>query len=82
MRGQMETHVKELERVYTSLTATEQKHLKCQESLQQFQGICAAQAYTVRELQGQVFSIFLILASCAKKLFGMISPVEGTRVSV
>ncbi|XP_049627207.1 protein BCAP isoform X1 [Suncus etruscus] len=54
MRGQMETHVKELERVYTSLTATEQKHQKCQESLQQFQGRCAAQAYTVRELQGQV----------------------------
>ncbi|MXQ86091.1 hypothetical protein E5288_WYG002083 [Bos mutus] len=54
MRGQMESHLKELERVRGSLTAVEQRLQECQESLQHHKGKCADQAHTVRELQGQV----------------------------
>uniref|UniRef100_A0AAA9SNN7 Outer dense fiber of sperm tails 2 like n=1 Tax=Bos taurus TaxID=9913 RepID=A0AAA9SNN7_BOVIN len=54
MRGQMESHLKELERVRDSLTAVEQRLQECQESLQHHKGKCADQAHTVRELQGQV----------------------------
>ncbi|XP_060977470.1 protein BCAP isoform X2 [Dama dama] len=54
MRGQMESHLKELERVRDSLTAVEQRLQECQESLQHHKGRCADQAHTVRELQGQV----------------------------
>ncbi|XP_072830152.1 protein BCAP isoform X5 [Vicugna pacos] len=54
MRGQMESHLKELEHVRDSLTAVEQRLHECQESLQHCKGKCADQAHTVRELQGQV----------------------------
>ncbi|XP_040088346.1 protein BCAP isoform X5 [Oryx dammah] len=54
MRGQMESHLKELECVRDSLTAVEQRLQECQESLQHHKGKCADQAHTVRELQGQV----------------------------
>ncbi|XP_032350614.1 protein BCAP isoform X3 [Camelus ferus] len=54
MRGQMESHLKELEHVRDSLTAAEQRLHECQESLQHCKGKCADQAHTVRELQGQV----------------------------
>ncbi|XP_068396334.1 protein BCAP isoform X3 [Eschrichtius robustus] len=54
MRGQMESHLKELEHVRDSLTAAEQRLHECQESLQHHKGKCADQAHAVRELQGQV----------------------------
>ncbi|XP_046501739.1 protein BCAP isoform X1 [Equus quagga] len=54
MRGQMESHLKELECIRDSLTTAEQRLRECQESLQHCQGRCADQAHTVRELQGQV----------------------------
>nr|XP_014686600.2 protein BCAP isoform X2 [Equus asinus] len=54
MRGQMESHLKELECIRDSLTTAEQRLRECQESLQHYQGRCADQAHTVRELQGQV----------------------------
>ncbi|XP_052493192.1 protein BCAP [Budorcas taxicolor] len=54
MRGQMESHLKELECVRDSLTAVEQRLQECQESLQHHKGKCADRAHTVRELQGQV----------------------------
>ncbi|XP_011353887.1 protein BCAP isoform X1 [Pteropus medius] len=54
MRGQMESHLKELECVRDSLTAAEQKLQECQESLHHYKGKCADQAHTIRELQGQI----------------------------
>ncbi|XP_011837535.1 PREDICTED: outer dense fiber protein 2-like [Mandrillus leucophaeus] len=54
MKGQMESHLKELERVCDSLMAAEQRLHECQESLQCCKGKCADQEHTVRELQGQV----------------------------
>ncbi|KAM6167812.1 protein BCAP isoform 5-T5 [Erethizon dorsatum] len=54
MRGQMESHLQEVERVRDSLTAAERRLRECQESLQSHQAKCAEQAHTVRELQGQV----------------------------
>ncbi|XP_049735633.1 protein BCAP isoform X3 [Elephas maximus indicus] len=54
MRGQMESHLKELERIRDSLTAAEQRLHESQESLQCYKGKCADQAQTIRELQGQV----------------------------
>ncbi|EAW73188.1 outer dense fiber of sperm tails 2-like, isoform CRA_a [Homo sapiens] len=54
MRGQMESHLKELERVCDSLTAAERRLHECQESLQCCKGKCADQEHTIRELQGQV----------------------------
>ncbi|KAM6220128.1 protein BCAP isoform 2-T2 [Rhynchocyon petersi] len=54
MRGQMESHVKELECTRDSLTAAEWRLQECQESLQHCRGKCADQAQTVRELQGQI----------------------------
>ncbi|XP_008688862.1 protein BCAP isoform X1 [Ursus maritimus] len=54
MRGQMESHLQELERVRDSLTAAERRLHECQERLQHSKGKCADQAHTVRELQGQV----------------------------
>lgn len=54
MRGQMESHLQELEHVRDSLTAAERKLHECQERLQHCKGKCADQAHTVRELQGQV----------------------------
>ncbi|EPY77078.1 hypothetical protein CB1_001326004 [Camelus ferus] len=47
MRGQMESHLKELEHVRDSLTAAEQRLHECQESLQHCKGKCADQAHTV-----------------------------------
>nr|KAF6444673.1 outer dense fiber of sperm tails 2 like [Molossus molossus] len=54
MRGQMESHLKELEHVRDSLTATERRLQECQESVQHYKGKCASQAHTIRELQGQL----------------------------
>ncbi|XP_059880775.1 protein BCAP isoform X2 [Delphinus delphis] len=54
VRGQMESHLKELEHDRDSLTAAEQKLHECQESLQHHKGKCADQAHAIRELQGQV----------------------------
>ncbi|XP_061042359.1 protein BCAP isoform X2 [Eubalaena glacialis] len=54
MRGQMESHLKELEHVRDSLTAAEQRLHECQESLQHHKGKCADQAHAIRELQGQL----------------------------
>ncbi|XP_006169762.1 protein BCAP isoform X2 [Tupaia chinensis] len=54
MRGQMESHLKELEHVRGSLTAAERRLQECQENLQRCKGTCADQAHTVRELQGQI----------------------------
>ncbi|XP_063567447.1 protein BCAP isoform X13 [Pongo abelii] len=54
MRGQMESHLKELERVCDSLTAAKRRLHECQESLQCCKGKCADQEHTIRELQGQV----------------------------
>ncbi|XP_054940467.1 protein BCAP isoform X2 [Physeter macrocephalus] len=54
VRGQMESHLKELEHVRDSLTVAEQRLHECQESLQHHKGKCADQAHAIRELQGQV----------------------------
>uniref|UniRef100_A0A2K5I5B6 Outer dense fiber of sperm tails 2 like n=2 Tax=Colobus angolensis palliatus TaxID=336983 RepID=A0A2K5I5B6_COLAP len=54
MKGQMESHLKELERVCNSLMAAERRLHECQESLQCCKGKCADQEHTVRELQSQV----------------------------
>ncbi|XP_036207752.1 protein BCAP isoform X3 [Myotis myotis] len=53
MRGQMESHLKELEDVRDSLTAAERRLQECQESLEHYKETCADQAHTIRELQGQ-----------------------------
>ncbi|XP_015427611.1 PREDICTED: outer dense fiber protein 2-like isoform X2 [Myotis davidii] len=53
MRGQMESHLKELEDVRDSLTAAEWRLQECQESLEHYKETCADQAHTIRELQGQ-----------------------------
>ncbi|XP_059946032.1 protein BCAP isoform X5 [Mesoplodon densirostris] len=53
VRGQMESHLKELEHDRDSLTAAEQRLHECQESLQHHKGKCADQAHVIRELQGQ-----------------------------
>ncbi|XP_027998350.2 protein BCAP isoform X1 [Eptesicus fuscus] len=53
MRGQMESHLKELEHAGDSLKAAEWRLQECQESLQHYKGTCADQAHTIRELQGQ-----------------------------
>ncbi|XP_047415699.1 protein BCAP isoform X3 [Sciurus carolinensis] len=54
MRGQMESHLKEVERIRDSLTAAERRLQECQESLQHCKAKCADQEHTVRELQGQI----------------------------
>lgn len=56
MRGQMESHLKELEHAGDFLKVAEWRLQECQESLQHYQGTCADQAHTIRELQGQVSS--------------------------
>ncbi|XP_014388245.1 PREDICTED: outer dense fiber protein 2-like isoform X3 [Myotis brandtii] len=53
MRGQMESHLKELEHTRDSLTAAEWRLQECQESLEHYKETCADQAHTIRELQGQ-----------------------------
>lgn len=68
MRGQMESHLKELECVRDSLTAAEQKLQECQESLHHYKGKCADQAHTIRELQGQVSSHHSDFARCVKEM--------------
>nr|XP_021545805.1 outer dense fiber protein 2-like isoform X1 [Neomonachus schauinslandi] len=54
LRGQMESHLQDLERVRDSLTAAEGRLHECLESLQHCKGKCADQAHTVSELQGQL----------------------------
>ncbi|XP_060248569.1 protein BCAP isoform X5 [Meriones unguiculatus] len=54
MRGQVESHLKQVERARNSFTSAEQRLHECQESLQRCKDKCAEQAHTVRELQGQV----------------------------
>ncbi|XP_027624556.1 protein BCAP isoform X5 [Tupaia chinensis] len=80
MRGQMESHLKELEHVRGSLTAAERRLQECQENLQRCKGTCADQAHTVRELQGQVSTAAPSFPDVLKEYFGMISPVEGTHI--
>ncbi|XP_042808422.1 protein BCAP isoform X3 [Panthera leo] len=54
MRGQTESHLKELEHVRDSVTAAERRLHECQESVQHYRERCADKVHTVRELQGQV----------------------------
>ncbi|XP_038167823.1 protein BCAP isoform X3 [Arvicola amphibius] len=54
MRGQVESHLKQVERARHSFTSAEQRLQECQEKLQRCKEKCAEQAHTVRELQGQV----------------------------
>ncbi|XP_040326788.1 protein BCAP isoform X4 [Herpailurus yagouaroundi] len=54
MRGQTESHLKELEHVCDSVTAAEQRLHECQESVQHYRERCVDKVHTVRELQGQV----------------------------
>ncbi|XP_053070336.1 protein BCAP isoform X4 [Acinonyx jubatus] len=54
MRGQTESHLKELEHVRDSVTAAEWRLHECQESVQHYRERCADKVHTVRELQGQV----------------------------
>ncbi|XP_076789445.1 protein BCAP isoform X3 [Arvicanthis niloticus] len=54
MRGQVESHLKQVERARNSFTSAEQRLQECQENLQRYKEKCAEQALTVRELQGQV----------------------------
>jgi chromosome segregation ATPase len=80
MRGQMESHLKEVERARDSLTVAERRLQECQESLQRCKEKCAEQAHTIRELQGQVSVVDLSFARHVKGTFGIVSPVEGTHV--
>ncbi|XP_036047439.1 protein BCAP isoform X3 [Onychomys torridus] len=54
MRGQVESHLKQVERARHSFTAAEQRLQECQENLQRSKEKCAEQAHTIRELQGQI----------------------------
>lgn len=54
MRGQVESHLKQVERARHSFMSAEQRLQECQEKLQRCKEKCAEQAHTVRELQGQV----------------------------
>uniref|UniRef100_A0A8C9JWK8 Outer dense fiber of sperm tails 2 like n=1 Tax=Panthera tigris altaica TaxID=74533 RepID=A0A8C9JWK8_PANTA len=54
MRGQTESHLKELEHVRDSVTAAERRLHECQESVQHYRERCADKVHTVRELQGQL----------------------------
>ncbi|XP_026639993.1 protein BCAP isoform X2 [Microtus ochrogaster] len=54
MRGQVESHLKQVEQARHSSTSAEQRLQECQEKLQRCKEKCAEQAHTVRELQGQV----------------------------
>lgn len=54
MRGQVETHLEQVEQARNSITSAEQRLQECQENLQRCKEKCAEQALTVRELQGQV----------------------------
>ncbi|KAM4873071.1 protein BCAP isoform 5-T8 [Thomomys bottae] len=53
MRGQMESHLKEVDSVRDALMSAERRLQECQESLQCCKDKCANQANTIRELQGQ-----------------------------
>lgn len=66
MRGQVESHLKQVERARNSFMSAEQRLQECQENLQRYKEKCAEQALTVRELQGQV-SIALSLEDVLKK---------------
>lgn len=81
MRGQVESHLKQVERARNSFTSAEQRLHECQENLQRCKEKCAEQTHTVRELQGQV-SVVLSLGRCVKGAFDIISPVEGTHVGL
>ncbi|XP_010634988.1 protein BCAP isoform X2 [Fukomys damarensis] len=61
MRGQMESHLQEVERVRDSLTAAKRRLRESQENLQRCKAKCAEQAQTFRELQGQVDGNYSIL---------------------
>ncbi|XP_042135990.1 protein BCAP isoform X2 [Peromyscus maniculatus bairdii] len=54
MRGQVESHLKQVERARHSFTSAEQRLQECQENLQRCKDKCAEQAHTIRELQGQI----------------------------
>ncbi|XP_021013581.1 protein BCAP isoform X2 [Mus caroli] len=54
MRGQVESHLKQVEQARSSFTSAEQRLQECQEKLQCCKEKCAEQALTIRELQGQV----------------------------
>uniref|UniRef100_A0A8D2HM86 Outer dense fiber of sperm tails 2 like n=1 Tax=Urocitellus parryii TaxID=9999 RepID=A0A8D2HM86_UROPR len=54
MRGQMESHLKEVEHIRDSLMAAERRLQESQESLQHCKAKCADQAHILRELQGQI----------------------------
>ncbi|GAB1288215.1 Protein BCAP [Apodemus speciosus] len=54
MRGQVESHLEQVERARNSFTSAEQRLQECQENLQRCKEKCAEQALTIRELQGQV----------------------------
>ncbi|XP_031231599.1 protein BCAP isoform X1 [Mastomys coucha] len=54
MRGQVESHLKQVEQARNSFTSAEQRLQECQETLQRCKEKCAEQALTIRELQGQV----------------------------
>ncbi|XP_051021583.1 protein BCAP isoform X1 [Acomys russatus] len=54
MRGQVESHLKQVERARISFTSADQRLHECQENLQRCKEKCAKQAHTIRELQGQV----------------------------
>lgn len=66
MRGQVESHLKQIEQARNSFTSAEQRLQECQENLQRYKEKCAEQALTVRELQGQV-PIVLSLEDVLKK---------------
>ncbi|XP_037063059.1 protein BCAP isoform X2 [Peromyscus leucopus] len=54
MRGQVESHLKQVERARHSFTSAKQRLQECQENLQRCKDKCAEQAHTIRELQGQI----------------------------
>ncbi|XP_052587128.1 protein BCAP isoform X3 [Peromyscus californicus insignis] len=54
MRGQVESHLKQVERARHSFTSAAQRLQECQENLQRCKGKCAEQAHTISELQGQI----------------------------
>ena len=54
MRGQVESHLEQVEQARNSFTSAEQRLQECQENLQRCKEKCAEQARTIRELQGQV----------------------------
>lgn len=54
MRGQVESHLKQVEQACHSFMSAKQRLQECQEKLQHCKEKCAEQAHTAKELQGQV----------------------------